>query len=217
MTKIKICCISSIEEAELAIKYGADAIGLVSSMPSGPGVITDELITKIAATFRGRIDTFLLTSKRSVGEIIAQLKNAGTSTVQICDSLLEGTHSEIKDQLPGINVVQVIHVVDEESVEEAIAAAKTADALLLDSGNQKLAVKELGGTGRTHNWELSRRIVESVAIPVYLAGGLKPANVKDAIDSVRSFGVDICSGLRTDGKLDEAKLSEYVKLVKSCG
>lgn len=217
MTKIKICCISSIKEAELAIKYGANAIGLVSSMPSGPGVIDDELITKIAATVRGQIDTFLLTSKRSVGEIIAQLKNAGTSTVQICDSLLEGTHNEIKDQLPGINVVQVIHVVDEESVEEAIAAAKTADALLLDSGNQKLAVKELGGTGRTHNWELSRRIVESVAIPVYLAGGLKPTNVKDAIDSVRPFGVDICSGLRTDGNLDEAKLSEYVKLVKSCG
>ncbi len=217
MTKIKICCISSIKEAELAIKYGANAIGLVSSMPSGPGVIDEELITKIAATVRGRIETFLLTSKRSAGEIIAQLKNAGTSTVQICDSILEGTHNEIKDQLPGINVVQVIHVVDEDSVEEAIAAAKTADALLLDSGNQKLAVKELGGTGRTHNWELSRRIVESVTIPVYLAGGLKPANVKDAINSVHPFGVDICSGLRTDGKLDEAKLSEYVKLVKSCG
>lgn len=217
MTKIKICCISSMEEAELAIKYGADAIGLVSSMPSGPGVITDELIAKIASTVRGRIDTFLLTSRRSVGEIVAQLKNAGTSTVQICDSLLEGTHNDIKNQLPGIKVVQVIHVVDEESVEEAIAAAKTADALLLDSGNQKLAVKELGGTGRTHNWELSRRIVESVAIPVYLAGGLKPANVKDAIESVRPFGVDICSGLRTDSKLDEAKLSEYVKLFKSCG
>lgn len=217
MTKIKICCISSIKEAELAIKYGANAIGLVSSMPSGPGVIDEELITKIAATVRGSIDTFLLTSKRSAGEIIVQLKNAGTSTVQICDSILEGTHNEIKDQLPGINVVQVIHVVDEDSVEEAIAAAKTADALLLDSGNQKLAVKELGGTGRTHNWELSRRIVESVAIPVYLAGGLKPANVKDAINSVHPYGVDICSGLRTDGKLDEAKLSEYVELVKSCG
>jgi len=217
MTKIKICCISSIEEAELAIKYGADAIGLVSSMPSGPGVINDELITKIAATVRGRIDTFLLTSRRSVFDIIAQLKNTGTSTVQICDSLLEGTHQDIKSILPDIKVVQVIHVVDEESVEEAIVAAKTADALLLDSGNQKLAVKELGGTGRTHNWELSRRIVESVAIPVYLAGGLKPANVKDAIESVRPFGVDICSGLRADGKLDETKLSEYVKLVKSCG
>lgn len=217
MTKIKICCISSIEEAELAIKYGAVAIGLVSSMPSGPGVVTDELITKIASTVGGRIDTFLLTSKRSVGEIIAQLKNAGTSTVQICDSLLEGTHRDIKNKMPNIKVVQVIHVVDEESVKEAIAAAKTADALLLDSGNQKLAIKELGGTGRTHNWELSRRIVESVAIPVYLAGGLKPANVKDAIDLVRPFGVDICSGLRTDGKLDEAKLSEYVKQVNSCG
>lgn len=217
MTKIKICCIANIEEAELAIKYGADAIGLVSEMPGGPGVIDYDTIIEVAKSVAGRIDTFLLTSKRTTKEIITQLKNCKTATIQICDSLISGSHLDIKKELLDVKIVQVIHVVDKISVEEAIEAAKTADALLLDSGNQKLAVKELGGTGRTHNWELSKQIVEGVSVPVYLAGGLNPANVKEAIDTVHPFGVDICSGLRTDGNLDEAKLSEYVKLVKACG
>lgn len=217
MTKIKICCIANIEEAELAIKYGSDAIGLVSEMPSGPGVIDFKTITEISNAVTGRIYTFLLTSKRTTTEIITQLKRCKTSTVQICDSLISGSHLDIKKELPNVKIVQVIHVFDESSVEEAIEAAKTSDALLLDSGNQKLAVKELGGTGRTHNWEFSRHIVKGVKIPVYLAGGLNPANVKDAIETVHPFGVDICSGLRTDGNLDEAKLREYVKLVKACG
>lgn len=217
MTKIKICCIANVAEAELAIKHGADAIGLVSEMPSGPGVVVYDTIIEVAKSVAGRIDTFLLTSKRTTTEIIDQLKNCKTSTVQICDSLVSGSYLDIKKELPEVKIVQVIHVVDESSVDEAIEAAKTADALLLDSGNQKLAVKELGGTGRTHNWELSKQIVEGVSIPVYLAGGLNPANVKEAIEMVRPFGVDICSGLRTDGNLDETKLSEYVKLVKACG
>ncbi|KAF0153037.1 MAG: phosphoribosylanthranilate isomerase [Ignavibacteria bacterium] len=216
MTKIKICCISSIQEAELAIKQGADAIGLVSEMPSGPGVIDFETIVEISKAITGKTDTFLLTSKRSVEEIVQQLKICRTSTVQICDSLVEGTYDDIKSELPDVKVVQVIHVIDDDSVAEAITAANTADALLLDSGNQKLAVKELGGTGRTHNWDLSKQIVESVSVPVYLAGGLNPANVKSAVELVHPYGVDICSGVRTGGKLDEEKLAEYIKIVKSC-
>ncbi len=215
MTKIKICCIANIQEAELAIKHGADAIGLVSEMPSGPGVIDFETIVEISKVFTRKTDTFLLTSKRSVEEIVQQLKICKASTVQICDSLTTGTHADIKRELANVKVVQVIHVVDEDSVAEAITAAKTADALLLDSGNQKLTVKELGGTGRTHNWELSKQIVERVSVPVYLAGGLNRTNVKSAIELVRPYGVDICSGVRTDGKLDETKLAEYIKLVNA--
>jgi phosphoribosylanthranilate isomerase len=216
MTKIKICCIANIEEAELAIKYGADAIGLVSEMPSGPGVIDFETIVDISKSVTEKIDTFLLTSKRTTREIIEQLKVCKTSTVQICDSLIEGTYADIKAELPDVKIVQVIHVVDDDSVLEAIDSSRTADALLLDSGNQKLTVKELGGTGRTHNWELSKKIIAGVTVPVYLAGGLKPTNIKEAIETVRPYGVDICSGIRTDGKLDEYKLGEYVMLVKSC-
>lgn len=206
---------ASVHEAELAIKLGANAIGLVSEMPSGPGPIPEELITEIAAAVKERIETFLLTSKRNVEEIISQLNRCNTSTVQIVDSLEQGTHNDLRKTLPDIRIVQVIHVVDEASVIEAIENAKTADALLLDSGNQKLSIKELGGTGRTHNWELSRQIVERVGIPVYLAGGLNPQNVKEAIQRVKPFGVDICSGVRTNGNLDEDKLRAFINNVRS--
>lgn len=216
MIKIKICCITSIEEAEIVIKYGANAIGLVSEMPSGPGVIDFETIVEISKAVSDKIDTFLLTSKRSVKEIITQLIACKTATVQICDSLIGGTHLDIKKELPNVKLVQVIHVNDESSIREAINAARTVDVLLLDSGNQKLAIKELGGTGRTHNWVISKQIVEKVSIPVYLAGGLKPENVKNAIELVNPYGVDICSGVRTNGKLDETKLLEYVRIVNSC-
>lgn len=215
MTKIKICCISNPEEAELALKLGADALGLVSEMPSGPGVIDEEMIKLISSRFSNRIDTFLLTSKRSVHEIVLQHHRVKTTTIQIVDTLLEGTHHDLKDALPGVKIVQVIHVCDESSVQEAIENSKTADALLLDSGNQKLLIKELGGTGRTHNWEISRKIVESVNVPVYLAGGLNPQNIEEAIKIVKPFGVDICSGVRTDGKLDEVKLRDYIHKIRS--
>ncbi|MHB8930750.1 MAG: phosphoribosylanthranilate isomerase [Melioribacteraceae bacterium] len=209
MTRVKICCISSIEEAQLAIKYGASALGLVSTMPSGPGVISEELIEEIAKKIPPGIATFLLTSKQSVEEIIEQQRRCKTNTVQICDNIVQGNYNQLKKALPGIKIVQVIHITGEEALDEAIEVSKNVDALLLDSGNQKLAVKELGGTGRTHDWTISRKIVESVKVPVFLAGGLNAENVADAVQHVKPFGVDICSGVRTNGKLDERKVKSF--------
>ena len=104
----------------------------------------------------------------------------------------------------------MIHVTDESSLDEALLYADKADALLLDSGNPNLKVKELGGTGRTHNWEVSRKIVDQSPIPVFLAGGLNDDNVKEALDIVQPFGLDICSGVRTDGQLDQQKLEAFM-------
>ena len=215
MTRVKICCIADPQEAGLAIKYGASAIGLVSEMPSGPGVISEQAIIEIAETVPPGIATFLLTSKRDVSEIIQQQRKCRTDTIQICDTLNKGSHKELKDSLPGIKIVQVIHVAGEESIEEAINVSANVHAILLDSGNRNLSIKELGGTGRTHNWKISREIVKSVGIPVYLAGGLNPENVADAIKRVEPFGVDICSGVRTGGKLDEDKLKLFFDKFRS--
>ena len=209
MTRVKICCIASIEEANLAIKYGASAIGLVSEMPSGPGVVSEELIIDIAAQIPPGLSTFLLTSKQSAEEIIEQQRKCGTNTIQIVDRLIHGSYSEIKNALPGIKVVQVIHVTGPESIEEAAKVSVQVDAILLDSGNQNLKVKELGGTGRVHDWAISRKIRESIRVPMFLAGGLNPGNVAGAIDKVRPYGVDVCSGVRTNGILDEEKLKLF--------
>jgi len=213
MIRIKICCISSISEAQTAISFGADAIGLVGKMPSGQGVITDELIYSIAKSVPPPIATFLLTSETSSGGIINHHRKVNTNTIQIVDSLKLGSYRDLKEKLPTVKIVQVIHVIDEKSIDEALKISEKVDALLLDSGNPNLAVKELGGTGRTHNWEISRKIVEQCKVPVFLAGGLNADNVKEAIDVVQPFAVDVCSGVRTDCKLDKWKLEAFFKVV----
>jgi len=207
--RVKICCIASVAEAWMAIEHGASAIGLVSAMPSGPGPIAEELIAEIAAPVPPGVASFLLTCKQDVASIIDQQRRTRVNTIQICDRLVDGTYEDLRQALPGISLVQVIHVTGPEAVHEALAISSHVDAILLDSGNQSLKVKELGGTGRTHDWALSRAIRESVEVPVYLAGGLKPENVAEAIRAVRPFGVDVCSGLRTDGRLDESKLKSF--------
>jgi phosphoribosylanthranilate isomerase len=213
MIRIKICCISSIAEAKTAISFGADAIGLVGRMPSGQGVITDELICSISKTVPPPVATFLLTSETSSGGIVNHHRKVNTNTIQIVDALKLGSYRDIREKLPNVKIVQVIHVLDERSLEEAIKKSEKVDALLLDSGNPNLAVKELGGTGRTHNWLLSRQIVEQSKVPVFLAGGLNAGNVREAIDIVQPFGVDVCSGVRTDCKLDERKLEAFFRAV----
>jgi phosphoribosylanthranilate isomerase len=213
--RVKICCIGSVAEATLAVEYGASALGLVSHMPSGPGVISDEQIAEIAATVPPAIGTFLLTSRQRVADIIQQQQFCRTNTIQICDHLAHGTHRDLKAALPGISIVQVVHVTGPESVEEAAQVAPHVDAILLDSGNQKLAVKELGGTGRTHDWSLSRKIRERVNIPLFLAGGLTPENVAQAIEEVGPFALDLCSSVRTGGQLDATKLKRFFAAVRS--
>jgi len=209
--RIKICCISNIKEAELAIKYGASAIGLVGHMPSGPGVINDELIAEIARFVPPAVSTFLLTSETSSKGIISHCKRTGTNTVQLVDEPEPFVYDRIREALPIIKIVQVIHVIDEKSVAHATHISPYVDALLLDSGNPNLAVKVLGGTGKVHNWELSRKIVEKVNKPVFLAGGLNADNVSEAISMVHPYGIDLCSSVRTNGMLDEKKLQQFMK------
>ena len=208
--RIKICCISSIEEAALAVSCGASALGLVSAMPSGPGVIDEMLIADIIRTVPPAVATFLLTSRQEADAILDQHQRCRPNTLQLVDHVAERELVKLRRALPGIALVQVIHVTGPESIDEARAIAPLVDAILLDSGNQTLAVKELGGTGRTHDWTISRKIREQCGRPLFLAGGLRPENVADAIEQVRPFGLDICSGVRTGGKLDSSKLRAFV-------
>ena len=206
---------ASVAEARLAIAYGASAVGLVSAMPSGPGPIAEELIAEIVAQVPPPIASFLLTCKQDATAIIEQQHRTRANTIQICDRLPGRAHETLRAALPGIALVQVIHVVDASAIEEAIAVAPFVDAVLLDSGNQTLPVKELGGTGRTHDWTISRRIREAINVPLFLAGGLKASNVADAIKQVQPWAIDVCSGVRTDGALDEQKLRDFFAAVKT--
>ncbi len=214
IVRVKICCISSTSEAQMAMNYGAAAMGLVGRMPSGPGPIADELIKSIAAAIPPPVASFLLTCETSAEQIIAHHKRTFTNTIQLVDELPEKDYVTIKEAIPAIKLVQVIHVIDEGSIEDAIKVSGYVDAILLDSGNPRLAIKELGGTGRVHDWKLSRKIKESIKIPLFLAGGLNAANVRQAIDEVEPYAVDVCSGVRTNGNLDKKKLDLFFNAVR---
>ena len=203
----------SPEEARLAVECGADAVGLVSEMPSGAGVIGDDLAAEIAAGVPPGVMSVLLTNRQSVSAIVAQQRAVAANALQLVDELPAGGQAELRLALPGISLIQVVHVRGPEALDEARAVAPQVDAVLLDSGNPELAVKELGGTGRVHDWDLSSRIVAALEIPVFLAGGLHAGNVGEAIARVRPYGVDLCTGVRTAGKLDEAKLRAFFAAV----
>lgn len=213
LTRVKVCCIASEEEAALAIRMGASALGLVSRMPSGPGPIPESRIRDIARTVPPGVATFLLTCETTADRIVAQQRYCGTNTLQLVDAVAPGVHGALRDALPGIKIVQVIHVRDEDALAEARQVSPVVDAILLDSGNPSLSIKELGGTGRAHDWAVSRRIRDAVQVPVFLAGGLNPQNVGKAIAQVQPFGVDVCSGLRTEGRLDPTKLEQFMLAV----
>jgi len=214
MPRIKICCIGSVAEAQLAVAHGASALGLVSEMPSGPGVIPDDQISAIAATVPKFIGTFLLTSRTDSAPIIEHIRRCGTNTVQLVDAVGENVYQDLRRELPDIRIVQVVHVTGDAAVEEARRIAGRVDALLLDSGNPTLEIKELGGTGRTHDWNRSRQIVDSVKCPVFLAGGLNHRNILDAVRQVQPYGVDICTGVRTEGRLDPLKLTDFFAAIR---
>ncbi len=216
-THIKVCCIASAAEARMAITAGAQAIGLVSAMPSGPGPIDEALIAEIAAQVAPPRQTFMLTCEQRAAAIVAQHRRCRTTTLQLVDHVPFDELRALRRALPGVHLVQVIHVQGPASVDEALAVAPLVDALLLDSGRPGAAVKELGGTGRTHNWDWSRRVCALSPKPVHLAGGLNADNVAQAIAAVGPYGVDVCSGLRSQGWLDAVKLQAFVAAVRAAG
>ena len=213
---MKICCISSIEEAQMAIDVGASALGLVGSMPSGPGIISNEMISKIVQTVADQsVETFLLTSETTVEGIYNHYQKTKTTTIQLVDEIDKNGHARLKELLPEVKIVQVLHVLNEKTIDEAERLMHEVDALLLDSGNPNLEIKTLGGTGNTHNWEISKSIVRNSKIPVWLAGGLKSENVQEAIQTVQPYGVDLCSGVRSNGNLNRNKLLSFFDKVKN--
>ena len=214
VTRVKICCMASIDEAWKAIDLGVSALGFVSKMPSGPGPIHEDLIAEIVACVPPGIATFLLTSETTPEPIIAQQRRTRVNTIQLVDRVAKGTYAALRSALPGVSIVQVIHVTGSSSLDEALTAASEVDALLLDSGNPSLSVKELGGTGRLHDWSVSRQIRDRSSVPVYLAGGLNPSNAAEAIKRVEPFALDVCSGLRTDGLLDPVKAAAFMSEVR---
>lgn len=206
----------SRDDADLAIKAGADALGLVGKMPSGGGIIDDETAHILAAITPPPVATVSLTSKTSMDAIAAQVGRVGATMAQIVNHVDPAVLMAVRDRLPSVvKIIQVIHVEGMECLDHIDQYETHADAFLLDSGRPSLSVPELGGTGRAHDWSVSAAFVQRTHRPVFLAGGLSADNVREAIETVRPFGVDVCSRLRTDGRLDGAKLDAFMQEVRA--
>lgn len=214
-TRVKVCCISSEAEAALAVACGANALGLVGPMPSGPGIIDETLAARIAATTPPGVETFLLTSRIEATDILAHVGSVRPSVVQVVQHVDPGVYPLLMKAAPEVKRVQVIHVEDAGALDLIGRYEPYVHAFLLDSGRPNADTVELGGTGRTHDWEISRRFVEATLRPVFLAGGLKPGNVSGAIGRVNPFGVDLCSGVRSNGDLDAEKLRAFMVAVRT--
>jgi len=214
MVRTKICCIMDQNELDLAVGQGAAAVGFVSHMPTGPGVIPEREIAALVKATPFPVWSELLTSLTSLEELLAQYKRVKPAALQLCSPLADPVLTSLREALPGVTLVHVVHVTDDPAaVDEARHYAPFVDGLLLDSGNPEGPNPELGGTGRTHDWQLDAEIVQNVNVPVFLAGGLTPQNVAEAIGTVQPFGVDVCTGVRTDGHLDPEKLHSFMAAV----
>lgn len=208
--RIKICCIQSEDEAALAATAGADAIGLVGKMPSGPGPIPDADIARIAAHAPDKVMPVLLTSETTPKGIVDHVARCRPSALQLVDRIAPDAITTIRAAFPSLRIFQVVHMQSAADIETALATAPLVDDLLLDSGQPDAARRELGGTGRVHDWTLSREVAARAPCPVWLAGGLGPDNVAEAVEAVRPHGVDVCSRLRVGGRLDPTLLAAFI-------
>lgn len=208
--RVKICCIASVDEARMAAEAGAELLGLVGPMPSGPGVLTLGEAGRIAAHAPPAARPILLTASDTAAGIVADAARAGVSAVQVVRHIAVGEARDLAAR--GLDYVQVVHVEGRGCLDLIDMYAGHCGAFLLDSGRPSAA--ELGGTGRVHDWSVSAEFCRRSPRPVFLAGGLTPGNVAAAIARVRPAGVDICSGLRRNGALDPGLLAAYMAAIR---
>lgn len=203
---LKICCIQSLDEARLAIREGATHIGLLPESTGGDRAIPEARVLAIAAATRDAAASVMVTQERDVVALCAQHARCGTSAIQLARPLAPEAYAALRAAVGSVSLIQSVHVDGPSAVAVARTLMPHVDVLLLDSGRADGSPAELGNTGRVHDWQISRAIVEASSRPVLLAGGVGPDNVAEALRVVGPAGVDICSGVRTSGHLDEDRL-----------
>jgi phosphoribosylanthranilate isomerase len=209
--RVKICGLTREEDLAVAVAAGADAVGFLVGVPSSPRNLTLERVETLLGQVPVFIDSVVVTAPKSIewlGEVCERLK---PSVIQI-HGKEQLDSSEAHKKIRCTRLIKTVYVKEEALNEEIIEDLKTFDAVLLDSFSKR----QYGGTGKTHDWTLSKQIKEAVApVPVVLAGGLKPENVKEAILAVEPYAVDVASGVETiPGVKDHRKVRAFVDNAK---
>jgi len=226
MVTVKICGVRRVADALLAIDAGADEIGLLVGQRHTSGdFISIETAAEIVAACAGRVTPVLVTHVEDPAAVHELAQRAGVSAIQVHSEMSPEAMGRLRelgarDGTGGYRLRKSWHVTGPESLVYGEAYRNVADAFLLDSVNA--ATGQVGGTGRAHDWSLSREIVERCtrdggrSVPVILAGGLNPDNVAAAVRQVRPAGVDVNSGTKgPDGFKDEARVRALVRAAKA--
>jgi phosphoribosylanthranilate isomerase len=212
--RVKVCGIRKIEDALNAVKFGADAVGLlVGQKHSAKDFIDEGTARSIVEKLPPFCSSVLVTHLTDNDKIISLAKFIGTTTIQLHGDSTPEDVMYIRQRLPGVKLIKALHVVDENSIKNGRPYLDVIDAILLDTIN--VSTDQVGGTGLTHDWNLSREIVLMYGVPVILAGGLNPDNVQQAIKAVNPFGVDANSGTKgLDGFKDINRLKAFIRNAK---
>ena len=215
---VKICGIRRHEDALIAAELGADAIGLlVGQRHNSPDFISAAVAREISRTLPPSVEAVLVTQITEVDEIERLLRQSGITAVQLHSEITADSVANLRTRFPDLKVFKSVHVISAESVRYPEGFSKVVDGFVLDTIN--VATDQVGGTGKTHDWSISRKIVERFPdIPIILAGGLNSKNVRSAIESVHPFGVDVNSGTKgSDGFKDARKMREFIREAKRLG
>ena len=215
LPRVKICGMKSAEDIELAVIFGADAVGFITEVPvNTPRKLDAQTAAELVKTVPFFVDSVLVIMPASGQDALDIIEKVNPDVVQLHNDLSaeeieiirDGTHQKIirtftipveSKELPANLMAQVDALLDNDLI----------DGILLDSGKAGAA----GGTGMVHDWSISRQVVENTKAPVILAGGLKPDNVRDAVKEVRPFAVDTASGVESNGKKDPAKVCRFIE------
>jgi phosphoribosylanthranilate isomerase len=215
---VKICGVRREEDALLAVEFGADAIGLlVGRQHPSPDFISAQLAGQIARVLLDKAKAVLVTHVAEVDEVERLLRETEIAIVQLHSEILPEGIRELKARLPDLDIFKSVHVLSLHSIDYPHRYQDLVDGFVIDSFNP--ATNQVGGTGLTHDWSISQKIVSRYSsTPTLLAGGLNPGNVRAAIRAVKPFGVDVNSGTRgTGGFKDAQKLKNFITAAKDAG
>jgi len=209
--RVKICGITREEDLAFAVAAGADAVGFLVGVPSSPRNLTLERAERLLRQVPIFVDSVVVMAPPNINGLVEICEGLKPTAIQI-HGKKNFDASEIRERIKDTRLIKTIYVTKDALKETVIEDLKTFDAVLLDSFTKG----QYGGTGRVHDWTLSRQIKEAVApLPVILAGGLKPENVKEAILTVQPYAVDVASGVELRPAVkDHEKIRAFVENAK---
>jgi phosphoribosylanthranilate isomerase len=213
--RIQIAGVSSLEEALFCESIGVEALGFTVRLPTGVhDGLTEAKARSIVAALPPFVTAAAITYVGAAREAVELCRYLGVAALQLHGEFPTHDIAVIRAALPHLKIIRAVHVTGDEARARARSLERHVDALILDTFDPDTG--RGGATGKTHDWNLSRALVEASRVPVILAGGLNAANVAEAIRLVRPWAVDVHTGVEdADGRRSFEKLRAFVAAVRA--